>query len=189
MISKLSNYLAKYIAQKGEISAYEIPIYEYGFRVFIELLIVLFTCFSITCLGGSKIFLYGIFFWGVFIPLRRYGGGVHLYKFGSCFVLSVLVYIYVIFTAMVLKSNYINCLIGYTLLLLLWCVQPLVNQNLNSILNKKDFLIKKYRRTIRAIGFIMLILALLKKWDYITVISTTLGLNMISLIVERIRRI
>ena len=90
---------------------------------------------------------------------------------------------------MVLKSNYINCLIGYTLLLLLWCVQPLVNQNLNSILNKKDFLIKKYRRTIRAIGFIMLILALLKKWDYITVISTTLGLNMISLIVERIRRI
>lgn len=75
----------------GIIEEEETIIYQYGFQVGLEIL----CCYIVSALiviYMNKIWEY-LFFLIIFIPIRMYAGGLHLKKYWTCFVGSILVQI------------------------------------------------------------------------------------------------
>ena len=76
---KITNILLdkKYIEQ----SMYEI--YKYGIMMLFEIMLSFITSIIISCAMGM--FIEGIIFLAVFIPIRSYLGGLHMKRYISCF--------------------------------------------------------------------------------------------------------
>lgn len=89
-MKRISRFLTNYVIDKGIVGQEDREVYEYGFTVAIEIGIFAFICIIITvCMG---MYLEGILFFGVFVPLRSYAGGLHLKRYYSCLILSVLTF-------------------------------------------------------------------------------------------------
>ena len=87
----LANKLTDYIIEKGIITEDMTGIYKYGFQCFLE--------FSVSTLCSIIIALFFgmlpecLFFFLLFIPMRSFGGGLHMKTYlacftGSCFILT-----------------------------------------------------------------------------------------------------
>lgn len=85
----LAKKLTNYILEKGIITEESYEIYEYGFQCFLEL------SASTVCSIIIAIFLHMLpeclFFFLLFIPLRSFGGGLHLKTYFACFIGSCLI--------------------------------------------------------------------------------------------------
>lgn len=81
---KITNILLdkKYIEQ----SMYEI--YKYGIMMLFEIMLSFITSIIISCAMGM--FIEGIIFLAVFIPIRSYLGGLHMKRYISCFLCSAI---------------------------------------------------------------------------------------------------
>ena len=97
----ISKKLTNYILRKGLISDDLIEIYEYGFQCFLELSI------STLCSIIIAIFLNMLpeclFFFLLFIPMRSFGGGVHMKTYFACFIGSCM-----LLTASLLSVKYLT---------------------------------------------------------------------------------
>lgn len=83
----LADKITNYILDKGVIDKEDYNIYRYGFQTGIELLICLCTGTIIACV--LNIFWEYIVVISVLLPLRAYICGIHMRKFSSCFLCSV----------------------------------------------------------------------------------------------------
>lgn len=81
--------LANYIYNKNIISASDIEIYQYGFQCFLELSISTLCSIIIALLLGMLPEC--IFFFLLFIPIRSFGGGLHMKTYFACFIGSCLI--------------------------------------------------------------------------------------------------
>lgn len=182
MVNKLAIYLTNYIVQSGFIEEDEYKVYQYGFTVCIEILIVFLTCGAITVGGGSKLFYNGVVFWGIFIPIRKYGGGVHFKKFKHCFVVSVATYMVIIFTKIDISIEIMMplCLI---LILVLFNLGPVFTKEIRADFCKQRRYKIKYRITLILVYGVVIFLDRYEK--LIKVIFLTLLLEIISLILEK----
>ena len=104
-MDKIARILTDYVIQKGTIEQEERAVYEYGFVITLEMLSCVITCFGIAVLLHT--IPEGILFFLVFIPLRSYGGGLHLEGYWSCFLLSCLT-----FSVIMLAGKYMELPIG-----------------------------------------------------------------------------
>ncbi len=85
----LAKKLTDYIFKKGIITEESLEIYQYGFQCFLELsastvcsiIIALFLGMIPECL----------FFFLLFIPMRSFGGGLHMKTYFACFIGSCLI--------------------------------------------------------------------------------------------------
>lgn len=87
----LAKKLTNYILEKGMITEDMIEIYQYGFQCFLEL------SASTLCSIIISLFLDMIpecfFFFLIFIPMRSFGGGLHMKTYLACFIGSCIVLI------------------------------------------------------------------------------------------------
>ena len=83
----LSEKITDYVIKTGAASEESYAIYQYGFQIGLEMVSCFLTCFCIA------IWLHMIpefvVFTIVFMLLRTYAGGLHLNRFGACFLCSV----------------------------------------------------------------------------------------------------
>ncbi len=84
----ISKKLTDYILNKGMITEELTEVYEYGFQCFLE--------FSLSTLCSIIIAIFlnmlpeCLFFFLIFIPMRSFGGGVHMKTYLACFIGSCL---------------------------------------------------------------------------------------------------
>lgn len=97
----LAKRLADYICEKEIITEEMTEIYQYGFQCFLELSV------STVCSIIIALFLgmlpECLFFFLLFIPMRSYGGGLHMKTYFACFIGSCL-----ILTASLLAVKYLQ---------------------------------------------------------------------------------
>ncbi len=87
----LANKLTDYIIEKGIITEDMTGIYKYGFQCFLEFSVS--TLFSIIIALFFGMLPECLFFFLLFIPMRSFGGGLHMKTYlacftGSCFILT-----------------------------------------------------------------------------------------------------
>ena len=83
---KLATILTDYLSQKGFIEPEDYEIYQYGFEIFLELFINIICSILIAVFLDMK--LECVFFFLFFIPLRSFGGGLHMERYFTCLLLS-----------------------------------------------------------------------------------------------------
>lgn len=85
----LAKRLAVYIHEKDIITEEMIEIYQYGFQCFLELSVSTMCSIIIALFLGMLPEC--IFFFLLFIPMRSYGGGLHMKTYFACFIGSCLI--------------------------------------------------------------------------------------------------
>ena len=81
--------LAYYLYEKEIISEELIEIYQYGFQCFLELSVSTISSIIIALFLGMLPEC--LFFFLLFIPMRSYGGGLHMNTYFACFISSCFV--------------------------------------------------------------------------------------------------
>lgn len=107
----LAKKLTNYILEKGMITEDMIEVYQYGFLCFLELsastlcsiLIALFLDMIPECL----------FFFLLFIPMRSFGGGLHMKTYLACFIGSCLILVSTLLAVKYLTIPLIPALVLY----------------------------------------------------------------------------
>lgn len=127
-MNKVAKTLAEYIVHKGMVDEADTKIYEYGFCIALE--VGLFALTSIIIAACLDMPIESILFFVIFTPLRSYAGGLHLEKFGSCFILSCLTYSAIL---LLVKNFKIPIIISFALLVLsevvVYFLYPVENMN------------------------------------------------------------
>ena len=85
----LAKKLTNYIFEKGIITEDGIEIYQYGFQCFLELSASTICSIIIALLLGMLPEC--LFFFLLFIPIRSFGGGLHMKTYFACFIGSCLI--------------------------------------------------------------------------------------------------
>lgn len=104
----ISKKLTYYILKKGMITEELTEVYEYGFQCFLE--------FSLSTLCSIIIAIFlnmlpeCLFFFLIFIPMRSFGGGVHMKTYLACFIGSCL-----LLTSTMLAVKYLSVPIYFSL--------------------------------------------------------------------------
>lgn len=85
-MDKLAQVLTSYLLSKGKISEEKSCIYQYGFQIGLEVSLntIISICIAILCHMEWET----IIFFGVFILLRSYAGGLHMRTYTSCLICS-----------------------------------------------------------------------------------------------------
>lgn len=182
MVNKITAYLTNYIFKSGLIDRTEYGIYQYGFKLCIEISIVLSTCLLISLVGGMGIFVQSLFFFTIFIPLRRYGGGFHFKKFRSCFYFSVIVFTMVVFGATLLTFEMIY--LCYLVIAILLLISPIHMEypTKNYRIFKKNF-----RLIVCFDGALVIFMYLSNNVYFVNIITLTLIVYLTSNLVEKYR--
>ncbi len=82
----ISKRLTDYILNKGVIEEKDYDIYNYGFVCFLEVTLSTVTSIIIALFLGML--RPCLFFFLIFIPMRSYGGGLHLNSYLACYIAS-----------------------------------------------------------------------------------------------------
>lgn len=87
-MSKFADKITNYIMNKGIIDPDDYDIYHYGFQTGIELII----CLTVSAIiaGFMDLFIEYVVVLSVLLPLRAYVCGIHMERFVSCFLCSVI---------------------------------------------------------------------------------------------------
>ena len=88
-MKKLADKLADFIVQEGAVPEQAYAVYQYGFQIGLEMLLCFLICLIISIY--INMIPESIIFMIIFILLRTYAGGVHMEKFISCLLCSVVV--------------------------------------------------------------------------------------------------
>lgn len=164
-MEKAARALTEYVIGKGVIKEADRYVYEYGFVVVLE--IGSFVSFSIFMALYLNMPIEGIVFFIIFMPLRSYAGGLHLNKFGACFVLSCLTYVGVLLLVKNIRiSAAVSFIILLTLEMMVYGLYPV--EHVNRKIDKEE---NEYFKN-RLIRFLCMdlaigIICLLCKWEII----------------------
>ena len=117
----LSEKITDYVIKTGAASEESYAIYQYGFQIGLEMVSCFLTCFCIA------IWLHMIpefvVFTIVFMLLRTYAGGLHLNRFGACFLCSVSVQTLIL----VINSKFTFPVICSFFFLYCICITPIIS--------------------------------------------------------------
>ena len=180
-MTKVARKIADYVIYKGAVEESDRNIYEYGFLIFLET--GLFTLFCLIISIYLHMFIECIIFYAIFTPIRTYAGGLHLEKFWSCFFLSCLTFIGVLFMVKYLR---IPMFILVTVLLILEIVvyfeYPVENINRKVEDEENNYFKFKLRKFLYLDSFIALFFVIDNKGGYlleIVIIFLVIALTML----------
>ena len=127
-MEKIAARLTDYIFKKGLITEENYEIYQYGFVCFLEFSIGILSMLIISISVGM--FWEGLFFILIFMPLRSFGGGLHLKKFVNCYITSCLI---LLGTLLIVKyfspPNIVSLIIVFVFAVVLLLLGPVDHPN------------------------------------------------------------
>lgn len=172
-MKSLARILAEYVFNKGMITKEECQEYEYGFVIAMEKGLSLIISLCIAVLMNAIV--EAILFFIIFIPLRKYAGGLHLSKYSYCLILSCLT-----FSAVMYISKFLQIDSSIALLLII-CMDLLIIvmypvENINRDVDEKEniFFKKRLERNLLINLVIAMVCILFNKRHYLLVIVGTL---------------
>ena len=153
-MKRISKFLADYVIDKGVVEEKEREIYEYGFTIAMELIIFIGLCLVITV--ALQMYLEGILFFVIFIPLRSYAGGLHLKTYSSCLVASVLVFTGVLVLDKLIQMPAIpGCIMALCSLIGIYALYPVENVN-RDVDDQEDRYFKRKLKLFLALDLILI---------------------------------
>lgn len=139
---------------KGVVEEKEREIYEYGFTIAMELMVFIGLCVFITV--ALQMYIEGILFFVIFIPLRSYAGGLHLKTYSSCLLASVLVFTGVLVLDKVIQLPAIfGCVTALCSLAGIYALYPVENVN-RDVDDQEDKYFKKKLKIFLALDLILI---------------------------------
>lgn len=172
-MGKLAKLVTEYVLIKGMITEKERQEYEYGFLIAIEKGISLVISFSLAIIFDTIIEAFIFFI--IFIPIRKYAGGLHLKKYINCLILSCLTFSVVMVMSRIMQINRVFAILGVCLLeILIILIYPV--ENTNRLIDEQESKFFKGRLILHLlINIIILGLCVIfNKDQYIVVIAVTL---------------
>lgn len=182
-MSRLADKLADLVVHTGVVPESAHAMYQFGFQIGLEMI----SCFSVGF--AIAFFLHMIpeflVFMTIFISLRTYAGGLHLEKFWTCFLCSVMVQ-----TVTLLASRIVQFPVWWTWGIIIICsgvimiISPIENEG-----HRLDIEEKKYFRVVVIKILLILlgiatVLTVLKVEGYVSLIALTLIVVAISQSIE-----
>lgn len=101
MLNRMSEFLAKELIIKCKLDESKVPIYKYGFEVFLSSFFIVATICLLSAMFSSL--AYVIIFFMVFVPLRMFSGGYHAATYRGCYIISNLIYWVVYFLSKIIS--------------------------------------------------------------------------------------
>ncbi|WP_095175654.1 MULTISPECIES: accessory gene regulator B family protein [Blautia] len=99
----------------------------YGVHALVEIGVSILVCLALTSM--MKMYLEGLMFFVIFIPLRSFAGGVHCDKWWSCLIMSSFSFWAVLFiTNMEIMSNMCSYVISMCCIGVIIAVAPVINE-------------------------------------------------------------
>ena len=159
-MNKLACHLGQYLARIGLISEDDLEIYEYGIQC--ELEIMLFILFS------------------------SYTGGLHLKKYSTCLVCSLLTLVFVMtFAKYVSFPIQLTVFISAILLLVLWNIPPVNHKNREINVQEEYHLRVNLRKILCVVAITIIFFTVFKLCRVLVVQAVTLLIIVISLILGK----
>ena len=179
-MKKIIVLLTKYVIKKGMVSEEDKEIYEYGFMVALEMGISVLACLSIMFL--MKMFVEGILFFIIFIPLRAYAGGLHMSKFIYCFLLSCLTFFVVLISVKYfLLPSYVSIAIIFAMVCCVYYLYPVENQNRIVDKDENRYFKRKLKKVLSLDICIAIICSITREKTYLMLIAATFFMVVITM--------
>lgn len=131
MTRQIAKHIAHFFCNKGVFSHEDIDTYIYGYELMLISIINWGAILIIMCITNS--FVETILYMVSFIILRHHTGGYHAKSHKSCFILSVISYLYVLVTINVLSPKYsfaLSLFYLFTALVIISIFSPVEHKNL-----------------------------------------------------------
>ena len=185
-MDKLAGKLTDYIVNKGMIDEADYDTYKYGFLVAVEKAMFGICCLIFALILGMVI--EGILFFTIFIPLRSYAGGLHFEKYGSCFIMSCLIFLAALLTVKFFHiPTYILLPLSILLIFAIYFLYPVENPNRPVDSDEDEYFRKRLKRYIAIDLFIIIILLITKRVDYLLLVVITLLMIMVTMVTGKIK--
>ncbi|WP_310602474.1 accessory gene regulator ArgB-like protein [Anaerosporobacter sp.] len=183
-MDRIEKVLTDYVIRKGMVDEADREIYEYGFTITAE--VGLFALFSLFMALYLHMFAEGILFFIIFVPLRSYGGGLHLEKYHLCYILSCLTFSGIL---LVVRYSQIPIYFSFITLFLLeavvYSLYPVENVNREVDKEEDKYFRKKLKWFLVLDIIIAAICVVLRKDKYILLIATTFLMIVITMIMGK----
>lgn len=184
-MNKLACHLGKYLTRVGLISEDDLEIYEYGIQCELEILI--FILFSSYIAFMFEMPLEYLIFLLIFMPIRSYTGGLHLKKYSTCLLCSLLTLVLVMtFAKYVTLSIQLTVFISTILLIVLWIMPPVNHKNREINAHEEYHLRVKLRRVLCVVAITIIFFATFKLSRILVVQAVTLLIIVVSVILGKI---
>lgn len=186
---KINKMILKYVYEKssGALSDSNIPLYEYGISIGIELIISSF--FSIAIAIFMNRIIETAFFYTVFISIRIFAGGLHLDEYWKCLLMSAATQILIISVNDLFKINMIIVLVVYLLSAIgIGKLSPLEPESKKLEKCEKIRLNRNIQYIICFWSLVEIALILYKNYRYVQLLMFSFALLFFILLIENIRR-
>lgn len=182
----LSDKLTGYILKKGMIQEESYDIYQYGFQCFLELSIS--TICSIMIAFSLDMVLECMLFFLFFIPMRSYGGGIHMETYLGCFFSSCAILISALLAVKYLTVPPLISFMVYILCVIMIKLIGPVNHPNRKVDNKENrTFIKRTDFTLLISFLIAVIFILLNKTRYIFLETVVFMFLLITSLIGKIK--
>ena len=183
-MSRIVNTLTDYVIKKGMVNEKERSVYEYGFLVMLETALSLLISLVIASL--LHMFIEGILFFIIFIPLRSYAGGLHLDKYLSCLILSCLTFSVVLLIVKVFIFPVLLLFVIFLVLILsVWLLYPVDNINRSVDIEEEHYFKKRLLKFLILDLIIVIGCVILLKDKYLLLITATFLMMLISMMLGK----
>lgn len=175
----LSRRIADFWIKKHEIETEQYEIYRYGTQMALEMGCAMIA--SIMIMIYFHMFIEGILFFCVFMPLRSYFGGIHMKTFRSCFVCSCVTFALILW---VVRNVNASLLVSYTMLLVsLICILLIASKGQSE---EDKYFCHKLFLIVGVIAGVSLFLGAFKRGRLVFLMACTCILVVVSKVAERV---
>lgn len=184
-MERISHFLTDYLVQKGAIVSEKSSIYQYGLQIGLEVSINTFISILIAVLCHME--CETIVFFGVFMVLRSYAGGLHLKTYISCLICSCMSLLGLL---LIVKYVEINNLLSMGLvcisLFLIKILSPVQDVNRTLSVDELIKFSKKLNFSIIGIFFISIIFYFMQLKKMLLMVSVTTIFMVVILVLGKI---
>jgi len=186
-MSRIYEVLTDYVIRNGMVDEEDRQMYEYAFEVTAE--VGLFIFVSLITVAYLHMYVEGILFFIIFMPLRSYAGGLHLEKFGSCFLFSCLTFSVIL---LAVKYIYVPAWISFTVFVMLEMAVSMLYpvENINRIVDLKENLYFKTKlKKYLIFDFIIGIICFFINDSYIFLIMVTFLMVVVTMVAGKYKNV
>ena len=184
-MEKWAEKLTVYTIKQGSITENDYEVYKYGFQIALEMIVYMVV--SVLIAIYMNMLTEGLTFFGVFILLRSYAGGLHLKHYYSCFLCSC----FVLIGTMLLVKNFVLpvsvawIIIG-SMIFGIKKFTPIENINRRLENEEKDYFARKINVILLCIALCSVGLGVIGMSKYVTTIAFTMAVVVLSMILGKI---
>lgn len=183
-MEKISKILADYVIHKGMVNEEDRSMYEYGFIITME--VALFAIFCLIMTLHLHMFIEGILFFVIFVPLRSYTGGLHLEKYYSCLILSCITFSGILIVVKHIQMPmWVSVVVLFVLTIFVYMLYPVENINRKVDREENQYFKTKLKRFLFMDMLIAVLCIILKSDSELFLMATVFTVVVITMLIGK----